>query len=161
MTKRWSVILAAGFCVISAWACAKDRAGIQLARYVNQGILNIAELEQRPLAVYASVTGNNYTSDGRVAEVLGDFVIPYYGRYLDRLRDIRPETDELKQIHRIYLEGVELIYTGFRMKLAGIEAQDSMIIRAANESIEKGRIKSEEWRNELLSLYTKYGAVRK
>ena len=161
MIERRIHLLIIGMSAMLFWNCAKDRAAVQLAKYVNQGILNIAELEQKPLERYASVTGKNYTTDQAVSEALRDFIIPYYGMYLKELRLIRPEIDELKRIHKIYLQGAELLYRGFKMKLAGIEAQDPDIIRSANKQIEMGSMKSEEWRNELISLYTKYGIAEK
>src|SRR4030042_3033384 len=79
---------------IVAGSGAKD-----LVNYANQGILNIAELERKSLERYASVIGENYTTDQRVHEEFRDFVIPHYKRFLDGLRKIMPENQEIKTVN--------------------------------------------------------------
>jgi len=153
--RAWAVFL---ICVSGlASGCAKHRSALQIAEYVNQGILTVAELEQKSLERYASVVGSNYTSDQAVYDALKEFVVPIYGRYLDELRKIQPETEELKQLHKIYIQGAESMYSGFKMKLAGIEKKDEFIIRAANEKIQEGKNKTDVWRENLTALYRKYG----
>jgi len=41
--------------------------------------------------------------------------------------------------------------------MAGLEKKDELIIRVANEEIERGRIKNEKWRRELLALFKEHG----
>jgi hypothetical protein len=137
--------------------CATDKVARDLADYVNLGVLGIAELEQKSLTQYASVTGGNYTTDDRVLETLRDHVIPLYKRFLDGLRNLRPQTEEVKQLHKIYIFSAESLYEGFREKLVGIETKDENIIRSANAKIEKGRAENERWRKELGTLAEKKG----
>ncbi len=82
----------------SLFGCAATSpAAIDLANYVNQGVLRISELEQKSLERYASVTGANYKSDSEVYGALKDWIIPLYTRFVDGLRKIRPETDEVRK----------------------------------------------------------------
>lgn len=138
-------------------ACAPNREAVQVVEYVNQDILMIAELEQKTLERYASVTGENYTSDEAVAEELETFIIPYYGRFVDRLHRIRPESEELRRIHREYVLGAESILTGFRTKLTGIRSGEPLVVRTADREIEKGQERTMLWRKGLEELYRKYG----
>jgi hypothetical protein len=135
-------------------SAAKD-----LVNYTNQGLLRIAELEKRSLERYASVIGENYTTDQRVYEELRDFVIPVYKRFLDGLRDIRSENEEIKRVHAIYIQAAELVYEGFKTKMLGIENGNEDIIIQGNEKIEKGRGEVERWRLELTELYKKHGVA--
>ena len=118
--------------------------------------LNIAELERTSLARYASVTGENYTTDQRVYETLRDEVIPLYKRFLDGLMKLQPETEEVKQLNRLYIGGAELIYEGFKQKMYGQEMGNEPVVRAANDKIEQGRAENEKWRVELDALVKKY-----
>ena len=149
-----------GICIFSV-CCATDKVALELVEYVNQDILSIAELEKRSLERYAAVTGKNYTSDQKVHDALKDYVIPNYKRFRDLLRNIRLQSEALKNLHRIYIHGTELLYSGFRAKLAGLEKKDETLIRAANEKIEKGRIENERWRKELMALYERHGVAEK
>lgn len=150
-----TAVLAAVLCA-ALGGCATDRAAIEMVAYVNQDVLRIAELERRPLERYASVTGDNYRSDQAVREALADFVVPYYGRFVDQLLLIRPEDEELKRLHGIYIQGAWLIYSGFKTKLIGLESGDPIIVRAGNREIEEGQTKTRQWREGLNRLGEKY-----
>jgi len=137
--------------------CATDRVTGDLANYVNQGILRIAELERVSLEKYAAVTGANYTTDKRFHDVLRQDVVPLYKRFIDGLRGLRPETEEVRRLHNIYIQGAGDLYEGFREMMVGLEQGDENIIRAANQKIDKGRLENERWRNELLTLAERHG----
>jgi hypothetical protein len=134
-------------------------AAVELVNYVNQGLLRIAELERKSLESYGSVIGENYTTDQRVYEEMKDSVIPLYKRFLDGLRDIDLENEEIKRVHAIYIQGAEMIYDGFKTKMLGIENEDEDIIIQGNQKIEKGREDVKQWRLELLELYKKQGVA--
>ena len=152
------VWLLLGIC-FSLVCCASNKAGTDLVNYVNQGILGIADLERVSLENYAAVTGKNYTTDQRVYEALKDQVIPIYKRFLDGLRDINPQDEAVKRLHGIYIKGAELLYSGFKMKMLGIEKNDKNLIIMSNEKIEKGRIENERWRKELDTLCQQQGVA--
>jgi hypothetical protein len=142
-------------------SCATNRVSHDLVEYVNQGILGIVELEKRSLESYASVIGKNYTTAERVYETLKNDVIPQYGRFVELLREIVPETEEVMKLHRIYVRGAEDILSGFKAKMVGIEAKQEPLILTANRQIEKGRIETEKWRRELMKMYKMYGVAEK
>jgi hypothetical protein len=132
--------------------CATDKVAFDLTTYVNQGILRISELEEKALARYASVTGSNYSSDEKVHDTLKNHVIPLYERFIRELRTIRPETDEVKNLHRMYVGGAEALLEGFKLIMFAIETQDLAMIRSANHWLEKGRAEQEQWRKEIAAL---------
>lgn len=142
-------------------SCTSQRIAMDLVTYVNQGILNIAQLEGTALEGYASVTGENFTNAEAVRLMLQDVVIPNYGRFLQLLRGIHPKEDEIRRLHGIYVWGAERMYAGFRTKLLGIERDDEAIMMAGNREIEDGRMETERWREALKELYRKYGIVEK
>ena len=147
-----------GLCV-STLCCAIDPVGLDLVTYINQGILNIAQLENRALESYAAVTGENYTSEDRVYWALKDDVIPNYRLFLDLLREIEPETDEVRRVHGTYVRGAEYLYRGFRTKMLALERNDRYVMRAANAEIERGRMETEKWRQELVYLREGHGVI--
>jgi len=137
--------------------CATDKVAWDLVDYVNQGILGIAELERRPLERYALARKDDYATEQRVYNALKEDVLPEYKRFLKLLKQIEPKTEEVRKLHHVYICGTECIYRGFKTKMAGLEKKDALIIRAANEEIERGRIKNEKWRRELLALFEEHG----
>lgn len=145
--------------ILLLFSCATDRLGVNIVKYVNQSIHEISELEKISLKEYASVTGKNYTTDKAVYDALKNKVIPTYKQFLDLLRKINPEMEEVKNLHGVYVHGAEMIYTGFKTKLVGLEEKDINVIQAANNQIQQGRIETERWRDELFKLYKKHGVA--
>jgi hypothetical protein len=137
--------------------CVLFGGGPDVMNYVNQDILGIAELERVALNRYASVTGKNYTSDQAVYIALKNNIIPPYKRFLELLREIKPQRQELEQLHVLYIRGAELTYRGFKAKMLGIETKDRLLIRLGNAKIDKGRKEIGKWRQGLIDLYKKYG----
>ncbi len=143
--------------LFGSFGCATEKVSVDLTTYVNQGVMNIAELEQKALAKYASVTGKNYKNDEMVYQALQDDVIPLYKRFIRGLRAIQPQTEEVRVLHRIYIEGADSLLEGFKLVLLAIEKQDSSIIRPANEYLETGLRDTERWKKDLIALSEKYG----
>ena len=98
----------------------------------------------------------NYKSDSEVYVALKDWIIPLYTRFVDGLRKIRPETDEVRSLHWIYIHGSTSLLDGFKMLLIATETKDPGMIPAVNEKLEKGREENERWRRELVALSKKY-----
>lgn len=149
-------IFALALACVSA-GCATDKVAVDLTNYLNQGVLNIAELEEKSLARYASVTGSNYKNDQTAYEALSDYVIPLYRRFIRGLRALQPETQEVRDLNRIYIDGADSLLEGFKLILLAIETQDSSLIRPANDYLEKGRLENERWRKELIALAREHG----
>ena len=131
-------------------------ARMDLASYINHDIIRIAEMETESLKRYNEVTGENYTSDSVLAEALQKDIIPVYRRFLELLRSIDPQTEDVKNLHKIYIDGAEYTYRGLEEILGGVKLKDIDMIRAGNKKIEKGRVENEKWREKLIMLYNKY-----
>jgi protein involved in polysaccharide export with SLBB domain len=135
----------------------QPRMGLDLVDYVNRGLTSIEELEKNALDRYDSVTGKNYFTDEKVYDALRNDIIPEYERLVDLLRDVKPKTMEVMELHLIYIRNSEDILGGFRAKMLGLDKKDAQLIKAANKQIEDGRRANEKWREELANLLKKYG----
>ncbi|MBN1903753.1 MAG: hypothetical protein JW927_01515 [Deltaproteobacteria bacterium] len=133
-------------------------AASDIVNYVNQGLIAIAELEQKSLETYGSVTGENSTTDQKLLDALKDYIIPTYKRFLTGLREIRPETLEVKQVHSFYIKAAESTMEGFQTIMLGLENRDQRIIEQGNRKLEEGRTGIEKWRTELVELSKTQGA---
>ena len=137
--------------------CATNKVANDLVIYVNQGLLQIEELERKSLVEYAGVTGANFNNEQEVYETLKIKVIPIYERFFNELRDIHPSEKEVKMVHGQYIRAVEKILNGFKMKMKGIENKDERMIIGANKTIEQGNAEIQQWRDDFTALCTKYG----
>ena len=143
------------------WGCAHHKIASDLAKYINDDILSIAPLENRALSTYASVVGDNYSTDQAVYDALRHEVVPVYGQFVRALKSIRPKTDEVDSLHSLYINGAETMMHGFETKLTGLETGSMALIIEGNSSIEKGRSQTERWRTRLKTYYRKYGVEYK
>lgn len=155
------------FSSILIFTCCQARGNLDVGRYanevvkyVNQGILSIAELETKSLERYASVTGENYTTDQKVYEALSSFVIPTYKRFVDNLKNIAPENENIRRVHAIYIRAAESILEGFNTKMLGLQNNDEGIIIQGNNKIEQGSLEVRKWRAELDKLYVVQGVAQ-
>jgi len=130
-----------------------------LAKYVNQGLLEREELERKPLEAYSGVIGTHYKNEQEVYETLKNKVIPIYERFFNELRGINPNEEDVKRVHGKYVRGAERLLNGFKMKMRGIENKDERMILGANEMIEQGSAEIQQWREELLSLCSQHGVA--
>ena len=131
-----------------------------IVNYVNQGLIAISELEEKSLESYASVTGENATTDKKLFETLRDFVVPTYKRFVTGLRNIKPENQEVQQVHAIYIKAAESRLDGFQTIMIGLENKDLNIIQQGNKMLEEGSIGIEKWRTNLNELYKKHGVAQ-
>jgi hypothetical protein len=88
---------------------------------------------------YHSVTGANYTSDQALYDALLFDVIPTYQEFADKLEAIRLETEEVREIHEGYIEGVNLQYNAFIKIVTALEEQDRGMIEEANLMLDESR----------------------
>ena len=158
-------------CIIALFSgCASDKrytggklitgpAATDIVNYVNQGLIAIAELEQKSFERYENVTGKNFTTNQKLIESLKDFVIPTYKRFLTGLKNINPENPEIRPVHAIYIRAAESTLEGFNMILIGCENNDEGIIKHGNKKLEEGRVGIDKWRTELNELYKKHGVA--
>jgi hypothetical protein len=157
--KRFRIVSWSLGLLLLVTGCATDKVAYDLVAYVNQGLLNLKELETKALQEYAAVTGENFTSEQEVYEALKNKVIPIYERFVDGLRTINPKEDEVKRLHGKFIQASAKILDGFKDKMKGIERNQVRTIQRANNMIEEGRIEVEQWRKDFLALCVKHGVA--
>lgn len=120
-----------------------------ILNYVNEELKTAQTLEDKAVSAYEGVAGVNYTDDQTMYDALVNEVIPNYTDLLSELESVKIETDELKEIHEIYLSGAKLQYSAFEKIIEAIEKQDAGIIDEANQLLEEGRLQIEDYNDKL------------
>lgn len=120
-----------------------------ILNYVNKELKTAQELEDKAVSAYEGVAGVNYTDDPTMHDALVNEVIPTYTELIDELESVNIESDELKEIHEIYLTGANLQLSAFEKIKEAIEKQSSSMIDEANQLLEEGRLKIEDYNKKL------------
>ncbi|WP_019155315.1 hypothetical protein [Robertmurraya massiliosenegalensis] len=126
------------FLVISGCS-SEDPVKTELETYLNEELSSIIGLETQAISAYDSVTGVNYTSDQLLYDVLLTEVIPTYQDFMNKLEAIRLDTEELREVHEGYIEGVNTQYNAFTRIVTALEQQDRAIIEEANVMLDEAR----------------------
>lgn len=120
-----------------------------LLTYVNEDLKDLADLENEAIAEYESVTGDNYVDDYTTYVHIEDVVMPMYKDFLDQLEEVDPATAEVREIHELYIEAVNMQNNAFIKILAALDQQDYEMIADANEMLADGRAGIRKYTNEL------------
>lgn len=83
-------------------------------------------------------------------------VIPEYKKFLDKLSSIHPKTNEVSQLHEIYLDAANLQYSAFIKISKSIETNNKNLVKSANNDLEKARVKISEFKLKLSELADKH-----
>ncbi|WP_404446062.1 hypothetical protein LG307_20645 [Sutcliffiella horikoshii] len=128
-----------------------------LITYINTELPKVAELELEAIDSYSSVSGQNYTDDWTMYEIIDTVTIPAYEEFITKLESIRPKTEVVREIHEIYIEGSNAQLQGFKKIRVALEQQDYDKVFEANEHLDHGRAKIREFQTKLDDLMEEHG----
>ena len=150
MKKSVLALLFIGVLVLAG--CFSNPVQDDLLNYINKETTTAGQLENKAVSAYGSVSGVNYQDDQTLYDALVNDIIPDYTKFIDELESVNMETDELKEIHEIYLTGANHQYNGFLKIVEAIENQDASMIEEANKMLEEGRANINEYLDKLDAL---------
>jgi hypothetical protein len=130
-----------------------------LLAYINTELPKIATYEADTIAAYEAVSGDNYTDDYTMYEVLTTTIIPTYRELVKGIEAItlRLKTKEVRDLNEKYVEAADTQMNGFVILMNALETQDSSLIVPFNERLDHGRRLTREWLIELQDLCSKNG----
>jgi hypothetical protein len=150
MKKTILALLCIG--VLALAGCFSDPVQDDLLNYINKETTTAAQLEDKAISAYGSVSGVNYQDDQTLYDALVTEIIPDYKEFIKELESVDIETDELKEIHDIYLTGANHQYNGFLKIVEALENQDIGMIEEANKMLDEGRKNINEYLDKLNAL---------
>jgi hypothetical protein len=112
-------------------------------------IRKIFPLEIEATEAFSNVTEKNFKDDFTLKNALISKVIPIYSDFADKLGKISPQTVELKNIHQIYVGGVNLQLEAFKIIIIAIEKENSSLFETANNKLDQGKDKIRQWQEGL------------
>lgn len=138
--KRYLVCsVAVIFVSLFLLGCGQDPVQKDLLDYLNNKMPALADMESEVISNYDSVTGANYTSDEEMYTMLTEKVIPKYRDFISELEEIQPQTQEVSELHELYISAVNKQYNAVVQIVAALESQDTNLVVEANEKLNEGR----------------------
>ncbi|MEH7548054.1 hypothetical protein [Neobacillus vireti] len=132
--------------------CFRDPVQDDLLNYVNKEMKQAGKLEAAAVSAYEGVSGANYQDDQTMYDALTKEVIPNYNEFIKELDSVKIETDELQEIHEIYIVGADIQYKAFVTIKQALEEQDPALVQEANDMLADARNHIRDYKNKLNKL---------
>ena len=150
--KKWWVWAIAAVVVIVAIALFSGGDAVQddLLDYINNDTTEMKQLDTEVIELYEKA--QNSESDYTMYEILMNEVIPKSQKLIEEAESIEIETDELKEVHEIYLDAINKNNQAFTLMLSALENQDYTVMTQANEKLDEARKLMRDYENALKEL---------
>ena len=149
--KWWFWAIAAGVIVlIIALFASGDDVQDDLLDYINNDIVEIAELETEVNELYEEARSSS--NDYILYQSLMDNIIPKSKKLIEKAEAVEIETDEVREVHELYLDAINKQDQAFTLMLSALENQDYAIVTQANEKLDEARKLMRDYQSALKKL---------
>ena len=156
MKKIFSLLLMVVMSVTLLAGCGSDPVYDDLENFLN---VEMKEVNAEYTQVTAEVgTWENLEDDTAIKKSIDDTLLPLVNGSLEKLKDITPETEEVKAIKDKYVRVMETYKTGFEALSEGCETQDEATINAGSQKLEEAVELLDEYNKALEELAKEHGS---
>lgn len=127
-----------------------------LLNYINNELPVIAPVEEIVINDYGSVSGDNYTDDQTMYDMLYGSVIDNSSKLVDLSENIEIKTSEVREVHEVYIDAVNTQHSAMTTIMDALETQNYSKVSEANDKLSEARRKMREYLAELKELAEEY-----
>ncbi len=137
MKKFLAVILSAALCMFPMTACEKqDPIRDDLLNYLTRQFPAISAQEEDISEAYVAAIQAKDATNETLAAAFGDTIIPGMKALLETARAIAPPTEEIADLHALYIESLTAKLEGYNLILQAAKENSNDILASANEKIQ-------------------------
>ncbi|MCT4661570.1 MAG: hypothetical protein N4A40_06870 [Tissierellales bacterium] len=110
--------------------------------FLNVDLLKISEFESDAINEFNQITLQEEDTDAyyqKMYSLLSTSTLPTYETFVKELSDIKPETNDVRQLHQIYLRGAQKQLEAFKLFKQGIEEKNEYKITEANQLLAEAK----------------------
>ena len=156
MKKIFALLLMVVMSVTLLAGCGTDPVYEDLSNYLNVEMVEVnADYEKLTAEVG---TWETLEDDNAIKKSIEDTLLPLVNGSLEKLKDINPETEEVKAIKDKYVKVMETYKTGFEALSEGCETQDEATINAGSQKLEEAVELLDEYNKALEELAKEHGS---
>ncbi len=156
MKKIFALLLMVIMSVTLLAGCGTDPVYEDLSNFLNVEMVEVnAEYEKLTAEVG---TWETLEDDIAIKKSIDDTLLPLVNGSLEKLKDINPETEEVKAIKDKYVKVMETYKTGFETLSEGCETQDEATINAGSQKLEEAVELLDEYNKALEELAKEHGS---
>ncbi len=129
-----------------------------LLNYINQSLPEISSLENEAISAFENTISNKQKSNEDIYIVLTESVIPKYTQFVEKLKEITLNTEEVSKTHKIYIKGAEKQLEALTLLKQGFDNSDEMneIINKSNSLLNESKKYMEVYKDQIIQLVKKY-----
>jgi hypothetical protein len=139
-----------------------DKVADELLTYNNQQVVPLStELESnndKYNKVIEDVRAERI-SDSEMYRKIDDEILPEFNKISDKVRAIEPESEEIQQVHDIFVSAVTTRHDCYTEIMSGLNKEDLSVITHANEKLNESEQLFTKFRRELNKLKAKHNIV--
>ncbi|MBR3996295.1 MAG: hypothetical protein IKI97_13600 [Clostridia bacterium] len=155
MKKIFSLLLMVVMSVTLLAGCGSDPVYDDLENFLN---VEMKEVNAEYTQVTAEVgTWETLEDDTAIKKSIDDTLLPLVNGSLEKLKDITPETEEVKAIKDKYVKMMDTYKVAFETLAEGCETQDDDTINAATEKLSEAVSLLDEYNKALEELSKEHG----
>ena len=156
MKKIFALLLMVVMSVTLLAGCGSDPVYDDLENFLNVEMVDVnADYEKLTAEVG---TWETLEDDADIKKSIDDTLLPLVNGSLEKLKDITPETEEIKAIKNKYVKVMETYKTGFEALSEGCETQDETTINAGSQKLEEAVELLDEYNKALEELAKEHGS---
>lgn len=110
--------------------------------FLNVDLLTISSFESEAIDAFNAISKENQSSETyyqKLYSILTKTSIPQYQKFVDALSKAKPTTNDVKQLHQIYLKGANKQLESFKLFKEGIEEKNEYKISEANRLLAESK----------------------
>ena len=156
MKKIFALLLMVVMSVTLLAGCGTDPVYEDLSNYLNVEMVEVnADYEK----ITAEVgTWETLEDDNAIKKSIDDTLLPLVNGSLEKLTEINPATEEVKEIKDKYVKMMDAYKASFEFLAEGCETQDEATINAGNEKLEEALELLDEYNKALEDLAKEHGS---
>ena len=155
MKKIFALLLMVVMSVTLLAGCGTDPVYEDLSNFLNVEMVEVnAEYEKLTAEVG---TWETLEDDVAIKKSIDDTLLPLVNGSLEKLKDITPETEEVKAIKDKYVKVMKTYKTGFETLSEGCETQEEATINAGSQKLEEAVELLDEYNKALEELAKEHG----
>lgn len=155
MKKLLALLLMVVMSVTLLAGCVSDPVFDDLDNFLNKEMVDVnADYEEIKAELS---TWDALEDDAAIAKSLNEVLIPIIDGSLAKLKDISPETEEVKAVKEKYVKVMDAYKEAFVALAEGCETQEDATIEKGNESLEKALELLDEYNKALEELANEHG----
>ena len=156
MKKIFALLLMAVMSVTLLAGCGTDPVYEDLSNYLNVEMVEVnADYEK----ITAEVgTWETLEDDNAIKKSIDDTLLPLVNGSLEKLTEINPATEEVKEIKDKYVKMMDAYKASFEILAEGCETQDEATINAGNEKLEEALELLDDYNKALEDLAKEHGS---